>query len=113
MNGAVFQVSAITTASQAWKPSVVHRMFARRRSLATPSAEKIHRHSSADMAVGMAQGTRMLARTRPRPRKALFITSAMQTPMVVSMMTVTMVNVVVFQNALRNAAAVSPRKMSM
>ena len=53
-------------------------------SLATPSAAKIQRQSRAEMAVGMAHGTRMLARTRPRPRNALFMISAMQMPIVVS-----------------------------
>src|SRR6266511_198062 len=113
MKGAVFQVSAITTESHDWSPSVLHSTFLPMMSLAMPSAAKIHRQSRAEIAVGMAHGTRMLARTRPRPRNARFMTSAMQTPTVVSMATVTTVNDVVFQKAFQTSLPVSPLKMSV
>jgi NAD(P) transhydrogenase subunit alpha len=41
-------------------------------SFATPSAWKIHCHISADTAVGIAHGTRMLARTMPREASSLY-----------------------------------------
>ena len=44
MNGAVFHTSATMTATLAWKPSVVHRIWCPIRALATPSLLKIHRH---------------------------------------------------------------------
>jgi hypothetical protein len=76
-----------------------------------PCEVKIQRQSRAEMAVGMAQGTRMLARTRLRPRKALFMIRAMQTPTTVSITTVVTVKVVVFQKAFQNTCPVSPLKM--
>ena len=85
MNGAVFQVSAMITAIWAWKPSVDHRICLLRMSLATPLALKIHFHSRAETTVGMAHGTRMLARIRPRPLNAWFMISAIATPMTTSM----------------------------
>ena len=113
MNGAVFQVSAMITATLAWKPSVVHRISFPVVALTMPSAENIQRHSSAETAVGMAHGTRMLARTSPRPRKAWCITSAMATPMTTSRATETTVKNVVFQNAFQNFDPASPWKMAV
>jgi hypothetical protein len=95
MNGAVFQVSAMMTDSTDCQPSVDHRIWVPSKSLAIPSAWKIHFHSSAETTVGIAHGTRMLARTMLRPLNALCITRAIATPKVVSRSTqVTVKNVV-------------------
>ena len=60
-----------------------------------PLASKIQAHSLAETTVGMAHGTRMLARMRPLPRKALFMISAIATPRMSSMTTqMTVKNVV-------------------
>ncbi len=101
------------TASFAWKPSVVHRTCWPMTALATPPDWKIHFHSSADTAVGIAHGTRMLARTSPRPRKARCMTSAIARPRRLSMTTVTRVKYVVFQNAFQNRWPESPVKMAV
>ena len=87
MNGAVFQVSAMITAICAWMPSVDQRICLLRRSLATPLALKIHFHSTAETTVGMAHGTRMLARIRARPLNARFMISAIATPITTSIAT--------------------------
>ena len=50
--------------------------------------------------VGIAHGTRIAARTRPRPRNALLMMTAMATPMIVSATTQTTVKNVVFKKAL-------------
>jgi hypothetical protein len=109
MNGAVFQVSAKTTASLAWKPSVVHRICPGRSAFATPSVLKIHRHSNATTAVGTAHGTRMLARTRARPRSARCMTSAIATPMTVSSATVVTVKNVVLPKAFQKRSPAAPK----
>ena len=57
--------------------------------LATPFWLKIQPHRMAETAVGIAQGTRMEARTIPRPFIALCMMSAMATPRTVSRTTVT------------------------
>ena len=67
----------------------------------------------ADTIVGIAQGTRMLARTMARPLKALCITSAIATPSTVSSETQTTVKNVVFQNAFQNLSPVSPLKIAV
>ena len=95
MNGAVFQVSARMTASFACQPSVDHSTCWPIRSLAMPLALKIQRQSSAETTVGIAQGTRMLARIRPLPRNALFMIRAIATPMMTSITTQTTVKKVV------------------
>ena len=77
------------------QPSVDHRIWEPIRVLATPSAWKIHFQSSAETTVGIAHGTRMLARTRPRPLNALCMTSAIATPRTVSRTTQTTVKNVV------------------
>ena len=69
--------------------------------LATPSWLKIQLHKMAETAVGMAQGTRMAARTKPRPRIALCMMIAMATPRAVSRTTVTTLKSVVFQAAIQ------------
>ncbi len=95
MNGAVFQVSATITDSTDCQPSVDQRIWVPSSALAAPSAWKIHFHSSADTTVGIAHGTRMLARTMPRPLNALCITRAIATPSTVSRTTqMTVKNVV-------------------
>ncbi len=69
MNGAVFQVSAMMTASWAWMPSVDQSTWVPSRSFATPLALKIHFHSTAETTVGIAHGIRMLARIRRGRRR--------------------------------------------
>ena len=95
MNGAVFQVSAMITAIWAWMPSVDHSTCLPMTWLATPLALKIHFHKTADTTVGIAHGTRMLARIRLRPLNARFMISAIATPMMTSMITQTTVKKVV------------------
>ena len=63
--------------------------------MATPLALKIHFHSTAETTVGIAHGTRMLARIRLRPLNARFMISAIATPMMTSMITQTTVKNVV------------------
>ena len=78
--------------------------------LAMPSWLKIHPHRMAETAVGMAHGTRMAARTKPRPRIALCMMSAMAMPRTVSRTTVTTPKSVVFQAAVQNR---SPAEVTM
>ena len=63
--------------------------------LAMPLASKIQPHSLAETTVGMAHGTRMLARMRPLPLKALFMINAIATPRTTSTTTQTTVKNVV------------------
>jgi hypothetical protein len=92
---------------------VVHRICEFSTSLATPSAVKMNCHMIADTAVGMAHGTRMLARTRPLPRSAWCITSAMETPMTISSSSVVTVKNVVLKKAFQNRSADSPVKIAV
>lgn len=64
---------------------------------------KISCHISAETTVGIAQGTRIEARTRPVARSPLAMISAIATPRTVSMLTPTTVNSVVFQKAFQNS----------
>ena len=59
----------------------------------------------------MAQGTKIAARTRPRPFMALCMIKAIATPNTVSIATVTVAKKVVFQKAFQKREPVSPRKM--
>ena len=77
------------------QPSVDQRICCPIRPFAAPSAWKIHFHSRADTTVGIAHGTRMLARTMPRPLNALCITRAIATPSTVSSSTQVIVKNVV------------------
>lgn len=99
MNGAVFHTSAMTTAQKAGLSSASQRIWVPRMRFITPASSKISFHIRAETMVGMAHGTRMPARTTPRPRKALAMISAIATPMIVSRITHTMVKSVVFQKA--------------
>ena len=54
-----------------------------------PWSAKMNCQSFAVTAVGIAQGTSTAARSRPRPRKLRFITSAIHKPSRVSRLTVT------------------------
>ena len=67
----------------------------------TPASSKISFHISADTMVGIAHGTRMPARTMPRPRKALAMISAIATPRTVSSTDADDGDKVVLQNALK------------
>src|SRR6266545_3313823 len=75
MNGAVFQTSAMTIAQNEGQWLPVQMKLVWNTWLMTPFGLKFHSQSCADTAVGIAQGTRTLARIRPRPRKALFMIS--------------------------------------
>ena len=98
-------------------PGVVHqRICGPRIRFITPASSKIHFHSSAETTVGIAHGTRMLARTMPRPRSALCMISAMATPRTVSRRTQTMVKNVVLQNAFQKRSGrrpASPEKIAV
>src|SRR4029450_6248126 len=87
MNGVVFQTSATTTANRAGHFEPVHRISVRSRALAIASKAKMKYHSLAVTAVGIAQGTRTLARSNPRPLKARLITSAIHMPSTTSIVT--------------------------
>src|SRR4029450_8390683 len=87
MNGVVFQTSAMTTANRAGHCEPVHRILVWSRALAGPGKEQMKNQSLAVTAVGIAQGTRTLARSSPRPRKARLITSAIHMPSTTSMVT--------------------------
>src|SRR3954454_22929942 len=113
MNGAVFHVSAMMTASFACHPSVAHRTWVPRMELAMPLASKIQAQSLAETTVGMAHGTRMLARMSPLPLNALFMIKAIATPMTISMTTQTTVKNVVLKNAFQNRDPVSPLKIAV
>jgi hypothetical protein len=78
--------------------------------LTTPSGWKFHSQSFAETAVGIAHGTSTLARTRPRPRKALFMISAMPKPTTSSKAIVTSVSRVVNQNACQKTPEPVPVK---
>ncbi len=65
-----------------------------------PSKAKMKNHSFAVTAVGMAHGTRMAARTRPRPRKVRFMIMANHMPRVTSTSTLATVKNRVTQKAL-------------
>ena len=77
--------------------------------MATPFWLKIQPHRMPETAVGMAQGTRMAARTKPRPRMALCMMRAMDTPSTVSATTVTTPNRVVFQAAFQKRSPASEK----
>ena len=106
MKGAVFQTSAITIAQNDAPESASQRIWVPRTRFITPASSKISFHIRADTMVGMAQGTRMPARTMPRPRKALAMIRAIATPRMVSRITQTMVMKVVFRNAFQNRSMV-------
>jgi hypothetical protein len=58
--------------------------------------------------VGIAHGTSTLARTSPRPLKALFMISAMPKPITSSSVMVTIVSCVVNQNACQKTSEPEP-----
>ncbi len=102
MNGAVFQVSAMTMAQNDEPVSASQRIWWPRILFITPLASKINFHISAETMVGIAHGTRMPARTMPRPLNALAMISAMITPRTVSRITQTMVIRLVLMKAFQN-----------
>ena len=106
-NGVVFHTSASTTGTHA---SVVLRNQsggvrtmpdAASSAFAMPACpSKMKRQSSAETTVGMAQGTRIDARTSARPRNARFMASARTQPRPSSMVTLATVNTTVCSRAL-------------
>ena len=102
MKGAVFHTSAITMAQKEAPESASQSISLPMMRFITPDESKISFHIRADTMVGMAQGTKMPARTIPRPLKAFAMIRAMATPRIVSKITQTMVMNVVFRNALAN-----------
>ena len=68
----------------------------------TPLESKIRPHMRADTMVGIAHGIRIAARTKPLPRKARAMISAIATPRMVSSPTQTTVKKVTFQKELTN-----------
>jgi hypothetical protein len=82
--------------------SASQRIWVPRIRFITPASSKISFHIRAETMVGMAQGTRMPARTTPRPRKALAMIRAIATPRTVSKATQMMVMNVVFRKAFQN-----------
>ena len=63
-------------------------------------------HISAETIVGIAHGTKMPARTIPRPRNALAMIRAIATPITVSKSTHTMVMKVVLRKAFQKRSMV-------
>ena len=83
MNGVVFHTSTMTTAHSAVSGLAVQAMGAEispsRRSMSLIDAELVVQHPVphlAETTVGMAQGTRTMARMMPRPGKPALRTSA-------------------------------------
>jgi hypothetical protein len=77
-------------------------------SLMTPNWScSIQAHILAETTVGMAHGTSMAARSRPRPRKPAFRISAMPTPSTVSNSTVTPAKASVLPSAFQNSRSAS------
>jgi hypothetical protein len=70
-------------------------------------------HSFAVTAVGIAHGTRMAARTSPRPRNVRFMMSAIHSPNTVSSTTVTAVKKKVTKVAFQNCAPRLPGGQAM
>src|SRR5215203_4482610 len=99
MNGAVFHTSAITIAQNEAPVSANQRISWPRILFITPEESKISFHISAETMVGIAHGTKMPARTTPRPLKALAMMSAIATPSTVSSSTQTIVIIVVLRKA--------------
>ncbi len=86
-NGVVFQTSARITGTHAVPASMNHTIGACKTPTLTSTVftipdcpSNMKRHRSPATTVGMAQGIRTAARTRPRPRKARFKASASQRP---------------------------------
>ena len=67
----------------------------------------IHPHILAETIVGIAQGMRIAARTRPRPRNLALSTSATTMPRIVSQVTEITVNRTVFQTACHQSGSAS------
>ena len=67
----------------------------------------IHAHIFAETIVGIAQGIRIAARTRPRPRNSALRTSATTRPRIVSQVTEISVNLTVFQTARHQTGSTS------
>jgi hypothetical protein len=65
----------------------------------------IRRHMTAEMTVGNAHGTRMAARTKPLPRKALFTASAMPRPITNSSVTLATVKITVLVRLTRKSGS--------
>src|SRR5438270_2365657 len=111
-NGVVFQMSTAATAGSAVAFDAVQAigfemMCARNiRSLMTPyMSSYIQRHIWVEITVGIAHGTSIAVRIRPRPLNAELTTSATIMPRMNSKMTVTTVNLIVNQMALRNSVS--------
>ena len=94
MNGVVFQMSTISTAYIAVSTLAVQAIFCvisprlSSMSLTMPNwSLNSHAQSLAETMVGIAQGIRIAARTRPRPLNSAFRTSATISPSTVSIET--------------------------
>src|SRR6266511_2145199 len=108
MKGVVFQTSAMTIANRDAHWSPVQRMWVRNKLLAMPWNAKMKSHSLAVTAVGMAQGTRTLARSSPRPLNARFMITAIHIPRQTSMTTVATVKKMVTPMEDQNSAPSEP-----
>ena len=112
MNGVVFQTSTRITASRAVSGEAVQaigwsiRPIASSTWLITPNTSwNIHDHIWAETTVGIAQGIRTAARSRPRPRRCASSASAMPRPRMVSTVTEIAVNTSVFQTAFHQSGS--------
>ena len=106
MNGAVFQVSAMTIAQNEAPESANHKISLPMILFITPDESKMSFHISAETIVGIAHGTKMPARTIPRPRNAFAMIRAIATPITVSKITHTMVMKVVLRKAFQKRSMV-------
>ena len=114
MNGVVFQTSTMITAARAVSGEAVQAIGAAirprfiRMTLMIPNTSlNIQDHIWAETTVGIAQGIRTAARSRPRPRKWALSASAMPRPRMVSMVTETTVNTMVLRTATHQSGSVS------
>ena len=114
MNGVVFQMSTISTATIAVSVLAVQAILAWIRprlsstTLMMPNwSLSIHCHILAETIVGIAQGMRIAALTMPRPGNSALSTSATIMPRTVSQITETAVKRTVFQTARHHTGSTS------
>ena len=114
MNGVVFQMSTMRTATIAVSALAVQAILVLIRpslssmSLMMPNwSLSIHCHIFAETIVGIAQGMRIAARTKPRPRNSALSTSATIMPRTVSQVTEITVKRTVFQTARHQTGSTS------
>ena len=114
MNGVVFQTSTMITAASAVSGEAVQAIgwsmkpkLCRMTLMIPNTSLNIHDHICAETTVGIAQGIRTAARSRPRPWKCAFSASAMPRPRMVSIVTEQTVKTIVLRTATHQSGSVS------